>query len=148
MPRFDCVIFNEDSYRPSVGLEISDARDIDDSLDTDFRNRLWNAHIFTGLLISRGTMRVYEDLLSGDSPQTYKTRSADTRSVLKVVARDEEELDRPDMYHILVEDWLRRIRLDWSLAIPSDLIEVFGGLIPIVSDGRYVYGYAAEEVAK
>jgi hypothetical protein len=136
MLRFDYIITHEDSYRPSVAVDVDVSEDITDEMDRKFKEKLWSTQTYHGVLVTSKIMRVYEDLLQKDGPETYKSKEAPTREVLTTVAWGGESLERSELLHPLVRNWLDVLVVDWGKAIPPNLTEKLVSLAGAASGGR------------
>ena len=142
---FDFIIKRK-GEGPSIGIELKAREDITDKVDQNFRDKLWRARLPHGILITRKRIRVYEDLLLGDGPKTYKGGDARTEDLLKLVARDQGDIKDADLYPALASQWLELLVENWGRAIPSHLTEPLICLVSSAADGELVKNSSLEAV--
>jgi len=136
MLRFDYIITHEESFRPSVAVDVDVSENITDEMDRLFKEKLWRAQTYHGVLVTRKEMRVYEDLLQKDGPETYTSKQVPTTDVLATAAWEHEALERAELLHPLVRRWLEILIEDWGRAIPPGLTENLISLAGAASGGR------------
>ena len=134
--RFDYIITEKNSSRPSVAVNVLNTEGISDQDDTAFRRALLQTLTYQGILFSREVTRAFEDLILSKEPETYVARDVNTRELLSAVAKDPKNLDRPEMYPALIYRWLELLVTDGNKAIPPKLKGQLTGLASAFVDGE------------
>jgi len=144
---FDFVIKQREEG-PTIGIEVMSRKDITETADRAFREKLWRAGLLHGILVTSETVRIYEDLLLGDGPLTYGIREARAEDILSTVSADRKDLEDAAHFTARVSQWLQLLVENWGAAIPPHLTEPLISLIPAATEGELVRGMFLEDVSK
>lgn len=139
----DFLVLSPDT--PEVGLVVEVKTDLHDRTfaEAQLKRYMVGSGCAVALLVTSSKAWLYRDTHADDAEESIETVGEyDTSSLLNVdrVPASGRELERA------VFDWLERMSASWSAALPSSTREkaaVIEHIVPVVSEGRVVYGHAA-----